>query len=301
MAAVPSQTFTLERNRVAHRADGEGSFNILYQLIAGADESLRSELLLNAPIDPESRNLYLQPHEDVSEGGRGRGSRGCTLTYQPPHSLSSLRVQSTCGTSFRTAWRSWRSCQRRHLAFGHCWQPFFTLALQMSRKVSVASPALLFNCCAPRNPPSKLPVWFFPLPFPPPLPPNLAGAAVRGIDFFQDPAAAQRAATVLGVDHEDLARDIFNPSRGASTRLSSLFSQLTPNSPTPSDTSSVSGSIFTTSPMLAQAGRTSFLDAFVTGLYEQAFNALVLLINRAIQAPAGTQARSSIHVLDTPG
>ena len=70
-ATLSPQTFTLERSRVAHRPEGEGSFNILYQLVAGADEDLRGELLLNASIDPDSSNLYVQPHEDVSLAGPG--------------------------------------------------------------------------------------------------------------------------------------------------------------------------------------------------------------------------------------
>ena len=37
------------------------------------------------------------------------------------------------------------------------------------------------------------------------------------------------------------------------------------------------------------------------GLYEQAFNALVMLINRSLQPQLGSQAQSTIHVLDTPG
>lgn len=37
------------------------------------------------------------------------------------------------------------------------------------------------------------------------------------------------------------------------------------------------------------------------GLYDQAFNALVMLINRSLQPQIGAKSRSVIHVLDTPG
>jgi len=39
----------------------------------------------------------------------------------------------------------------------------------------------------------------------------------------------------------------------------------------------------------------------VIGLYEQAYNALVMLINRALQSPVTIRGRSTIHVLDMPG
>ena len=52
---------------------------------------------------------------------------------------------------------------------------------------------------------------------------------------------------------------------------------------------------------MASGNRSAALDAFVIGLYEQAYNALVMLINRALQSPIGIRSRSTIHVLDTPG
>ena len=60
------QTFLLERMRVAQRTRSEGNFNIFYQLVAGADEQLKSELLLNAPVGKDDSNLYFEPHDDVS-------------------------------------------------------------------------------------------------------------------------------------------------------------------------------------------------------------------------------------------
>ena len=44
----------------------EGNFNIFYQLIAGADNQLSADLLLNAPVESEEENLYIEPYDDVS-------------------------------------------------------------------------------------------------------------------------------------------------------------------------------------------------------------------------------------------
>ena len=130
---------------------------------------------------------------------------------------------------------------------------------------------------------------------------SYSSGAVRGSECFLNPAAAQRAAIILGIDHEDLGKDIFNPPRGASFRLPSLLS-----SPSQSSNLNLSdtGSIHSYgSPIIAaQSGnRSAALDAFAMGLYEQAVSALVMLINRALQGPSSAKSRSSIHVLDTPG
>lgn len=118
-----------------------------------------------------------------------------------------------------------------------------------------------------------------------------------------NPSAAQRAAAILGIDHEALGKDIFSPPRSATVRISNLYNSplgaLTSSSPTTSDSTSITSSLF-----LANLGgnRSVFLDAFVTGLYEQAFNALVMLVNRAlIPQSSSHKGRSRIHVVDTPG
>lgn len=131
-----------------------------------------------------------------------------------------------------------------------------------------------------------------------PVQPPLAGS-VRGADYFLNPAAAQRAAILLGVDHETLGQDIFSPPRGGSSTRSNLFtSSFTGTSPTQSDTTSIASSLFFSN---VASNRSTFLDSFVMGLYDQAFNALVMLINRSLQPQVGAKGRSLVHVLDTPG
>ena len=96
-------------------------------------------------------------------------------------------------------------------------------------------------------------------------------------DRFMNPAAAQRAATVLGVSHEDLGHFIFSPPRGASLRISGIFGT---TSPIPHEgTPSPSGSV-TRSPVMGKSSGWDSLSSFCMGLNEHAFQALVHLINR---------------------
>ena len=51
---------------MAQRPNGEGNFNIFYQLFAGADEQLQQDLMLNVPSEIDEPNLYFEPIDDVS-------------------------------------------------------------------------------------------------------------------------------------------------------------------------------------------------------------------------------------------
>ena len=106
---------------------------------------------------------------------------------------------------------------------------------------------------------------------------GVSSSTGRGSERFINPAAAQRAALLLGIGQEELAKDIFNPPR-TYTRYTSNLSQ----SPTMSETSSINMSMssVTMSPGSALTRCSLSLDAFVMGLYEQAFNAFVALVNR---------------------
>ena len=100
--------------------------------------------------------------------------------------------------------------------------------------------------------------------------------AQRGSEKFLNPAAAQRAAQLLGINHEDLGKDIFSPPHGTGSRLSSLFA----SSPIPGAIPDLAPA---SSPLLPRANQgVEAIAAFVSGLYEHAFNALVQLINRSV-------------------
>ena len=51
---------------MAQRSEKEGNFNIFYQLIAGADDQLTADLLLDISPESEEKNLYIEPYDDVS-------------------------------------------------------------------------------------------------------------------------------------------------------------------------------------------------------------------------------------------
>ncbi|XP_066966279.1 unconventional myosin-XVIIIa-like isoform X3 [Macrobrachium rosenbergii] len=110
-----------------------------------------------------------------------------------------------------------------------------------------------------------------------------AGAVKASTNKFQfnKPGSAQRAATLLGTSVEELARSIFyanptTPSTRASFRTAS---------PTERPTERPEG--------------LEALEGMATGLYSEAFNAIVALINRCISTSAHTS--NSILVVDAPG
>ena len=53
----------LERNRITRRPEGEPTFHVFYQMLAGVDSPTRKELLLENLNDP---NLFMTPLQRVS-------------------------------------------------------------------------------------------------------------------------------------------------------------------------------------------------------------------------------------------
>lgn len=103
---------------------------------------------------------------------------------------------------------------------------------------------------------------------------------------FAKPAAAQKAASLLGIKVEELSRMIFSPSSGSGGTLTRSASMRISNAAD------------------RQAGETSTpafdaLEGFVTGLYSEVFNVVVALINRALTT--NYRNLGSITILDTPG
>lgn len=81
---------------------------------------------------------------------------------------------------------------------------------------------------------------------------------------FLNPSEAQRAATLLGVSVEDLARNTFNPKATGTPTRSNLRA-------VPSDGGS-DGS--------GSGGATEALEGMISGLYMELVNAVVSLVNR---------------------
>ncbi|XP_037292547.1 unconventional myosin-XVIIIa isoform X3 [Manduca sexta] len=96
---------------------------------------------------------------------------------------------------------------------------------------------------------------------------------------FASAGCGQRAARLLAVGADDLARAVFatvptSPQPNANLRT-----------PSPSNEKEMSG--------------TEALDAFVTGLYNETFNMIAALVNRSVSSSSRTSA--SILLLDAPG
>ncbi|KAJ8712778.1 hypothetical protein PYW08_008082 [Mythimna loreyi] len=101
-----------------------------------------------------------------------------------------------------------------------------------------------------------------------------------GIKYqFAHAGCGQRAARLLGVGAEELARAVFVTVPTSPQPNSNL------RTPSPSNEREMSG--------------TEAVDAFVTGLYNETFNIIAALVNRSLSTSARTSA--SILLLDTPG
>ncbi|KAL0867890.1 hypothetical protein ABMA27_008575 [Loxostege sticticalis] len=97
---------------------------------------------------------------------------------------------------------------------------------------------------------------------------------------FASTGCGQRAARLLGVAAEELARAVFSGATPASPQSANNL-----RTPSPSNEREISG--------------TEALDAFVTGLYNETFIIVAALVNRSLATSLRTSA--SILLLDTPG
>uniref|UniRef100_T1J6E8 Myosin motor domain-containing protein n=1 Tax=Strigamia maritima TaxID=126957 RepID=T1J6E8_STRMM len=100
---------------------------------------------------------------------------------------------------------------------------------------------------------------------------------------FNNPQSAQRAANLLGISEEQLSRSIFSPN---SSSLSARASFRT----SPSEKSSLGD---------RPTDAIEAMEGMAMGLYAEAVNLLVALINRSINS--GSRSVTSILVLDSPG
>ena len=96
---------------------------------------------------------------------------------------------------------------------------------------------------------------------------------------FAKPQAAQKAAHCLGTSVEELSRVIFQGNTSSSTLNRKLRSAERDSANLPDGIES--------------------LEGFVVGLYQEAFNAVVFMVNRALSTTAN--AHNTIQIVDAPG
>ncbi|KAI5695578.1 hypothetical protein M8J75_000469 [Diaphorina citri] len=71
IASASIQLLLLDKHRVVRRPEGESNFHVLYRLLAGADGTLRKELMLDAITNSGEPNQFIIPyskHEDTQRG-----------------------------------------------------------------------------------------------------------------------------------------------------------------------------------------------------------------------------------------
>ncbi|OWF52160.1 Unconventional myosin-XVIIIa [Mizuhopecten yessoensis] len=210
------QIFLFEKTRVVRRPEGEPSFHVFYQMLAGIDSTLRNELHLNSLNEP---NLFMTPLQRSED--RQRASSAWAKIYN---------AMDLVGVSDE---------ERKALCF----------VLAAIYHLGVAGA-----------------VW-----------------GQNNKPQFARPAAAQKAAALLGLPVEELSRQIFSSAgSGTLTRNTSVR-----NSPADKGANE------------AHQSAMDALEGFVIGLYSDVFNALVSLINRSLSSTYRTTA--SITLVDTPG
>ncbi|KAK3595793.1 hypothetical protein CHS0354_025430 [Potamilus streckersoni] len=209
------QALLFEKTRVFRRPEGEPTFHIFYQLLAGIDSALRNELQLTTLSEPNHFMTPLQKAEDRQK-----------------------------------AVQFWSKIYNSMEVIG---------MTEDERKAICSVLAAIYHL-------------------------GVAGAAKGNNNKgqFARPAAAHKAATLLGISVEEMARTIFSASTSATlTRSASVRGS-------PAD----KGGGENTTAMEA-------LEGFACGLYSDVFNAIVSLINRSLSS--NIRSLASITVVDTPG
>ncbi|RUS85714.1 hypothetical protein EGW08_006508, partial [Elysia chlorotica] len=214
------QALMFEKTRLVRRPEGEPTFSIFYQLLAGADSALRNELQLQTMSET---NLFMVPPQKPDDKQRAAEAWALVL-----------------------------------LAFDN----LGFLSDEVKAILSVLAAIYhLGNAGAGKGPTNKA--------------------------QFSKPAAAQRAAALLGTSVDELTKSCF--SGGGNTSLSRATSLR------------VSGAMDRPSyhPSDANASAQECLEGFVVGLYSEVFNAVISLINRSLAS--SVRAITSITLVDCPG
>ncbi|KAI9561532.1 hypothetical protein GHT06_012491 [Daphnia sinensis] len=232
IASGSIQVLMPERERVTRRPEGEPSFNVFYELVAGATGELRRYLQL----------------ENIS---------------------SASNTSEQC--AFMTPLQSTEDRQKAAVSYARL------VAALESLGVAETDSRCIWSILAA--------IYHL----------GVAGAmrgATNNKIVFARPAAAQRAAILLGIGSlEELAQMAFyaTPVQGLIMNGRSSFRTASP----------VHESAKSSSLADKHLDPTEALEGFAQGLYVEAFSALVALINRSISSTARTI--SSIVAIDTPG
>eukprot|EP00058_Branchiostoma_floridae_P011124 XP_002596612.1 hypothetical protein BRAFLDRAFT_78492 [Branchiostoma floridae] len=208
------QTLLLDKSRVVRRPEGELSFNVFYQLLAGADSILKNELYLSN-LEP---NMFITPLERTDDRQRA--------------SLAWARLQGAMEV----------------LGFTDDEQKAIWSVLAAVYHLGAAG--------------------------------AVKGSASVGAQFAK-PSAAQKAASLLGYEVEELAQCVFKVG-GAVTRATSFRGGDRPASSPTEPPSPV-----------------ELLEGMAVGLYSELFNVVVSLMNRCLASTY--RSVSSMVLLDVPG
>ncbi|XP_048747756.2 unconventional myosin-XVIIIa-like isoform X4 [Ostrea edulis] len=93
IASASLQVMLFEKTRVVRRPEGEPSFHVFYQMLAGLDSGLRNELQLNALGDP---NLFMTPLQRNEDRQRAAASWGKIFHAMDIIGMSEEEKRSIC-------------------------------------------------------------------------------------------------------------------------------------------------------------------------------------------------------------
>ncbi|KAF2362555.1 Myosin head motor domain [Trinorchestia longiramus] len=242
IASASIQVYMAEKMRVVRRPEGEPNYHIFYQLLSGADDTLRSLLSLDNLSEPNLFMTPLQRTEDKQKAG---------IAWA--RIRAALDVLGVKEGEQRALWRVLAAIYHLGVA-----------------AVTTSGPAHKAQ--------------------------------------FAGPASADVAAALLGTTIEELTRAIFLPAHQAPQPRSSFSCIDEGSSVIVMDSVEADYDHHrSSSPMDRSGSRGSkhqlegreALEGMAAGLYAEAFNAVVTLMNRCISGSANTV--NSILVVDTPG
>ncbi|XP_078680544.1 unconventional myosin-XVIIIa-like isoform X5 [Branchiostoma floridae x Branchiostoma belcheri] len=208
------QTLLLDKSRVVRRPEGELSFNVFYQLLAGADSILKNELYLSN-LEP---NMFITPLERTDDRQRA--------------SLAWARLQGAMEV----------------LGFTEDEQKAIWSVLAAVYHLGAAG--------------------------------AVKGSMSVGAQFAK-PSAAQKAASLLGYEVEELAQCVFKVGSAVARAPSFRGGERPASSPT------------------EPPNPVELLEGMAVGLYSELFNVVVSLMNRCLASTY--RSVSSMVLLDVPG